>query len=70
MAPTYTPPGGGQSGTYAAPTAVEAVVTHDGTAGGGTRPTGYARVRWVSPPGTAYSRPANMAAGDVWEHDA
>lgn len=45
---------------------VERILVHDGTAGGGTRPAGYARVRWVG--GTA--RPTNMLAGDVWEHDA
>ena len=49
---------------------VEAVVFHDGTSGGGTRPTGYKRVRWVNPPGTSYARPTNMASGDVWEHAA
>lgn len=47
-------------------TASEAVKVHDGTAGGGTRPTGYYRVRWVG--GTV--RPTNMVAGDIWEHDA
>ncbi len=52
-------------GTWATPP-VEVIKTHDGTATGGTRPTGYARVRWVG--GTA--RPSNMVAGDVWEHDA
>lgn len=56
--------------TRAALTATEATVYHDGTAGGGTRPTGYTRVRWVNPVGTAYARPTNMAAGDIWEHDA
>lgn len=40
-------------------------VFHNGTTGGGTRPTGYTRVRWIG--GSA--RPTNMAAGDVWEHD-
>jgi hypothetical protein len=44
---------------------VEAIVYHDGTTGGGTRPTGYVRVRWVG--GT--NRPLNMAVGDIWEHD-
>lgn len=43
---------------------VEAIVSHDGTAGGGTRPVGYKRVRWVG--GT--TRPENMITGDVWEH--
>jgi hypothetical protein len=46
--------------------AVEGYKAHDGSAGGGTRPTGFARVRWVG--GTV--RPTNMAAGDIWEHDA
>ncbi|WP_212718910.1 hypothetical protein, partial [Blastococcus sp. CCUG 61487] len=50
----------------AAASGVEGVKTHDGTAGGGTRPTGFARVRWVG--GT--TRPTNMVTGDVWEHDA
>jgi hypothetical protein len=45
-------------------TAVEGLVTHDGTTGGGTRPSGYFRVRWVG--GT--TRPTNMVTGDVWEH--
>lgn len=49
---------------------VEGIVIHDGTATGGVRPTGYARVRWINPSGTAYARPTNMVAGDVWEHDA
>lgn len=43
----------------------EGIKVHDGTTGGGTRPTGYARVRWVG--GT--TQPTNMAIGDVWEHD-
>lgn len=43
---------------------------HDGTTGGGTRLTGYKRVRWVNPVGTAYGRPTNMAIGDSWERDA
>ena len=47
-------------------TAVEGIKVHDGTAGGGTRPSGFARVRWVG--GTA--RPTNMVTGDIWEHDA
>lgn len=46
-------------------TEVEAIVFHDGTPGGGTRPSGYARVRWVG--GT--TRPTNMLTGDIWEHD-
>lgn len=49
--------------------AVEGIKIHDGTAGGGARPTGYARVRWVNPPGSSYSRPTNMVAGDVWQHN-
>ncbi len=44
----------------------EGIKVHDGTTGGGTRPTGYARVRWVG--GT--TRPTNMITGDVWEYDA
>lgn len=48
----------------------EAVVFHDGTPGGGSRPTGYARVVWVNPVGTTYARPTNMLAGDEWETDA
>lgn len=50
----------------AAAAGVEGIKTHDGTAGGGTRPSGFARVRWVG--GT--TRPTNMAVGDVWERDA
>lgn len=46
--------------------AAEGVKMHDGTTGGGTRPAGYARVRWVG--GTA--RPTNMVTGDIWEHTA
>lgn len=42
----------------------EALVIHDGTIGGGVRPTGYARVRWLG--GTA--RPENALPGDLWEH--
>lgn len=61
---------GGNTGGGASSSFTEAVVVHDGTTTGGTRPTGYARVRWVSPPGTSYSRPTNMVLGDVWEHDA
>lgn len=45
---------------------VEGIVFHDGSTGGGTRPAGYARVRWVG--GT--TRPTNMITGDIWEHDA
>jgi hypothetical protein len=45
----------------------EIVVFHDGTPTGPTRPTGYARVRWINPVGTSYEQPSNMAAGDVWE---
>jgi hypothetical protein len=47
-----------------------AEVFHNGTTGGGTRPTGYTRVRWINPVGTTYGRPTNMQAGDIWEHDA
>lgn len=47
-------------------TILEAVVNHDGSTGGGTRPSGYLRVRWLG--GT--TRPTNMVAGDLWEHDA
>ena len=46
-------------------TASEGVKLHDGSAGGGTRPSGYVRVRWVG--GT--TRPTNMITGDVWERD-
>lgn len=46
--------------------AVEVIKAHDGTSGGGTRPTGYARVRWVG----GAARPTNMATGDIWEHNA
>lgn len=60
------PSGGGGGGGDAL--LLEAVVLHDGTWGGGVRPSGYARVRWVNPAGTAYTRPGNMQAGDVWEH--
>jgi hypothetical protein len=45
---------------------VEGIKVHDGTTGGGTRPAGFARVRWIG--GTA--RPTNMVTGDIWEHDA
>lgn len=45
--------------------AVEGVMAHDGSAGGGTRPSGFYRVRWLG--GT--SRPTNMVTGDVWERD-
>lgn len=47
-----------------------ATVTHDGTAGGGVRPSGYAYVIWRNPPNTSYGRPTNMVAGDVWRHNA
>lgn len=57
-------------GTLKLNSAVEGVVFHNGTAGGGTRPSGFARVRWINPPGTSYTRPTNMASGDVWEHNA
>lgn len=50
----------------AAKTAVEGLMVHDGSAGGGARPAGFFRVRWVG----GATRPTNMAAGDVWEHDA
>jgi hypothetical protein len=53
-------------GTKAPLTGVEGVKLHDGTAGGGTRPSGFFRVRWIG--GTA--RPTNMVTGDIWEHDA
>lgn len=49
---------------------VEGMVVHDGSAGGGTRPEGFFRVRWVSPTGSAHSRPTNMETADVWERDA
>lgn len=49
----------------AASAAVEGVKVHDGTASGGVRPTGFARVRWVG----GAARPTNMAVGDIWEHD-
>lgn len=44
---------------------VEGIKIHDLTTGGGTRPSGYTRVRWVG--GT--TRPTNMLTGDIWEHD-
>jgi len=47
----------------------QAMVYHDGTPGGGTRPTGYFRVLWVNPVGTNYARPTNMAIGDEWEKE-
>lgn len=50
--------------------ATETVVTHDGTTGGGTRPSGAYRVLWVSPLGATHSRPTNMTSADRWEHDA
>lgn len=53
--------GGGEGGS---PGQVEAMVLVDGSAGGGDRPAGYFRVRWVG--GT--TRPLNMATNDVWEH--
>lgn len=56
--------------TLAPKTSTEAIVYHNGTTGGGTRPSGYARVRWINPVGTAYARPQNMVSGDIWEHDA
>jgi hypothetical protein len=57
-------------GTALAPkSALAAVVFHDGTTGGGTRPTGYARVVWVNPPGTTYARPQNMLDVDIHELD-
>jgi len=49
---------------------LEVIVMHDGTTGGGTRPSGWQRVVWVNPVGTNYARPTNMAVGDIWEHDA
>lgn len=49
---------------------LEAIIMHDGTAGGGTRPLGWRRVIWVNPAGTSYARPTNMVVGDLWEHDA
>lgn len=65
-------PAQGSTGWFAwasavhAAAATEGIVYHDGTTGGGTRPTGYFRVRWIG--GTA--RPTNMVTGDVWERDA
>jgi hypothetical protein len=47
----------------------QAMVYHDGTPGGGTRPSGYFRVLWVNPVGTNYARPTNMAIGDEWEKE-
>lgn len=47
----------------------QAIVFHDGSTGGGTRPSGYVRVLWVNPVGTTYGRPTNMLAGDMWETD-
>jgi len=44
----------------------EGLVNHDGTTGGGTRPTGWFRIRWVG--GSA--RPTNALSVDVWERDA
>lgn len=42
----------------------EAHVLHDGTAGGGIRPTGYFRVIWVG----GAARPTNMLTNiDIWE---
>lgn len=42
----------------------EALVAHDGSAGGGTRPTGFFRVIWVG----GATRPTNMATDvDIWE---
>lgn len=39
-------------------------VLHDGTTGGGTRPTGYFRVVWVG----GAARPTNMLTNiDIWE---
>lgn len=61
-----TEPAGGTGGGTVDYSNLEGIVFHDGTAGGGTRLTGYKRVRWVG--GTV--RPTNMAAGDVWERDA
>lgn len=46
----------------------EGMVFHDGTTGGGTRPSGHFRVRWVQPLGTTYARPTNMLTGDTWEY--
>lgn len=46
-----------------AKSSVEGLVAHDGTSGGGVRPTGFYRVRWIG----GSSRPTNMAAGDIWE---
>lgn len=50
----------------ASTSSVEGIKAHDGTTGGGTRPSGYARVRWTG----GANRPTNMAANDVWERDA
>ena len=47
----------------AASTRLEGLITHDGTTGGGVRPTGFYRVRWIG----GVARPTNMAAGDIWE---
>ena len=65
---TWSTPPAGTSSTVDT-TKIEATVFHNGTTGGGTRPTGYARVRWVNPVGTTYARPTNMVTGDIWEHD-
>lgn len=51
-------------------TGVAGYKLHDGTATGGTRPTGYARIIWVSPTGRVDPRPTNMLANDAWERDA
>jgi hypothetical protein len=57
---------GSTSDTLVTRATVEGIVFHDGSTGGGTRPSGYARVRWVG--GT--TRPTNMLTNDIWEHDA
>jgi hypothetical protein len=51
-------------GRYAALLNAEGIVLHNGTTAGGTRPSGYAVVRWIG--GT--TRPTNMLSGDIWEH--
>lgn len=53
-------------GAKADKSAVEGLMIHDGTAGGGTRPTGFWRIRWIG----GATRPTNMAVNDIWEHDA
>lgn len=45
---------------------VDGIVAHDGSPTGPPRPVGFFRVRWIG----GATRPTNMAAGDIWEHDA